>query len=196
MCIMNHMSKTRKHQPMPVFAFRMMTWVMRIEDIFKSPADLLRYVPLQEGVTVVDYACGPGRYTIPAAETVGPSGKVYAVDIQPLAIETVKRKAAEKSLANIQTVLVDSFNTGIPDSTADIVLLIDAITPIKDRTALFQEIYRLLKPDGLLFMDSSHMKPSRARDIVESTGLFKIVRAEGRRMLLLAKAAARLRRSG
>lgn len=100
------MSQQTKLKPMPDFGFRMMVWGMKLEDLFRSPKVLLKKVPLLEGMTVVDYACGPGRYTIPTAELVGPNGKVYAVDNQPLAIEIVKRKAAGKSLANIQTVLV------------------------------------------------------------------------------------------
>ena len=177
------MSKATKLQPMSNTAFRMMVWMMNLEDLFKSPKELLKKAPIKAGMTVVDYACGPGRYTIPTAELVGPTGKVYAVDIQPLAIEIVKRKAALKSLANIQPVLADSFNTGIPDSAADIVLLIDAITPIKEYNALFNEIHRLLKPDGILFMDSSHMNPSKARSIVEDTRLFAMVSIDGRNML-------------
>ena len=46
-------------------------------------------------MTVVDYACGPGHYTIPVAELVGPQDIIFAVDIQPLAMETIKRKAAK-----------------------------------------------------------------------------------------------------
>jgi len=164
-----------------------MVWFMRLKDLFQRPEDLLKKAPIKEGMTVVDYGCGPGRYTIPTAALIGPKGKVYAVDIQPLAIEIVKRKAADKSLANVQPVLADSFDTGIPESSADIVLLIDAISPIKDRDALFKEIHRLLKPDGFLFMDSSHMRTSRAKAIVEGTGLFAMVKLDGRTMLLAKK---------
>lgn len=122
--------------------------------------------------------------TIPTAELVGLKGKVYAVDSQPLAIEIVKKKAELGSFANIEPVLVNSFDTRITGSSADIVLLIDAITPIKQRDMLFKEINRLLKPDGFLFMDSSHMSPSKAKNIVEGTGLFVVVALNGRNMLL------------
>lgn len=177
------MSEAQKIKPMSNISFRMMVWFMVLEDLFKSPAEKLKKAPFKPGVTVIDYACGPGRYTIPAAEMVGPAGKVFAVDIQPLAIEMVKKKAALKSLANIQTVFADSFNTGIDSSSADIVLLIDAITPIRDRAPLFKEIHRLLKPDGLLFMDSSHMSLAKAKSIVEETGLFSAVKIDGKDML-------------
>ncbi len=160
---------------------------MKLEDLIKSPENLLKHAPLKEGMIVVDYGCGPGRYTIPAAKRVGPRGKVYAVDIQPLAIEIVKKKAARDSLTNIQTVLANSFNTGIAGSSADMVLLIDAITPIKDRKALLEEIFRLLKPEGFLFMDSSHMTPSQAKSIVENMGLFVLVNLNGRNMCWIKK---------
>jgi ubiquinone/menaquinone biosynthesis C-methylase UbiE len=168
---------------MPDIAFRMMTWFTKVEDLFQHPADLLKKAPLKEGMTVVDYACGPGRYTIPVAKIIRPSGTVYAVDNQPLAIDIIKKKAAANSLSNVKPVLVDSFATGIPSSSADVVLLIDAISLISDRASLFKEIHRLLKPDGFLFMDSSHMSISLAKQIVEKTGLFTAVHLEGRTML-------------
>ncbi len=175
---------------MPDFAFRMMVWFMNIEDLFGAPAKLLRKVPLKPGMTVVDYACGPGRYTIPVAGIVGPSGKVYAVDNQHLAIEMTKRKAARQSLANVQTVLVKGFETGLPGSVADVVLLIDALALIGDHRALFTEIHRLMKPDGLLFVDPTHMKLASALDSINGTGLFTTPRIDGRSLLLGKKPAA------
>jgi precorrin-6B methylase 2 len=170
-------------RPWPDFAYRGMMAAMWMEDRVHSPRRLLAQMPLRPGLTVVDYACGPGRYTIPVAEAVGPAGRVYAVDSQPLALEILKRKAAHTHIANVVTVLVDSFNTGLPGGSADLVLLIDAITPITNRVPLLREIQRLLKPDGQLFMDASHMSAARAVSLVEETGLFEAVRLEGRVML-------------
>ena len=135
------------------------------------------------GLNVVDYACGPGRYSIPLARMVGPAGKVYAVDTQPLAIKIVKREAEQNDLTNIEAVLVDSFDTGIPDMVADIIFLIDAIFPIKNRASLLKEIHRLLKPDGHLLMDPSHMSVRKAQAVVDETGLFKSIITEGQEMV-------------
>ena len=46
---------------------------------------------VQPGMTLIDYGCGPGRYTIRFARLVGDQGKVYAVDVQALALEYVRR---------------------------------------------------------------------------------------------------------
>ena len=170
---------------MPNSAFRLMAWIMSLMDMF-SPSGVrgrLRKIPLKTGMTVVDYACGPGRYTIPIAQLVGAEGRVYAVDIQPLAIETVKKKAAKKGLTNIETVLVDSYHSGIADSVADIVLLIDMIHGIGDRAALFHEVHRLLKPDGYLFVDAEHTSASEVRSQLENSSLFALVNSMGRDML-------------
>lgn len=170
-------------RPMSDLTFRLMQGVMYFWDIFlRHPGRDLVKMPLKEGMTVVDYACGQGHYTIPLAEIVGPAGLVYAVDIQPLAIEVIRKKADRKSLRNIATVLVNSYHTSIPDASADVVLLIDALHYINSPDALFREVHRLLKPNGILCMDPGHLKPSEAKAMVECTGLFDVIRADGRNM--------------
>lgn len=179
------MSEQSEIKPMSDLTFRLMQGVMYIWDIFlRHPTNDLDKMPLREGLTVVDYACGQGHYTIPLGEIVGPEGRVYAVDIQPLAVEVVKRKANRKSLCNITAILVNSYGTGIPDETADVVLPIDALHYITDPDALFREIYRVLKPSGVLCMDVGHLTASEGRDLVERTGLFRVIKCEGRSMQL------------
>lgn len=185
------MKPEKKLKPMSNIEFRLMTWFMYSMDFFmqssSNPRRLLKKLPLKKGMTVVDYACGPGRYTIPIAEAIGPEGIVYAIDIQPLAIEEVNKKAVAKSLINVKAVLVDSFNTGLPDSGADMVLLIDAIQGIHEYNTLFREIHRLLKPDSILFMDSGHLKIAEVKSMVENTGLFTLISLDGKNMLLSKK---------
>lgn len=174
----------KKPEPTPDAVYRINIWFWRFMDLIWNPRRHLKKIPLKEGMYVVDYGCGPGRYTLPVARLVGPKGKVFAVDIQPLAIKTVKEKADRRGLTNIEVVLVGSYNTGIQNSTADLVLLIDTLHRINDRHALFHEIHRMLKQDGLLFMDPGHMKLSKAKEIVEDTGLFKIIECRGQDMLV------------
>lgn len=177
-------------KPMPNLTYRLEEWLLYVWDIFlRHPRQDLQKIPIEKGMTAVDYGCGPGHYTIPTAEMVGAKGRVYAVEIQPLALQTVEKKAGQKSLGNIIPVLVDSYSTGIPDESADAVLLIDAFHMISDRDALFKEICRLLKPDGFLYMDPGHMKAREVKNIVESTRLFNTVKFDGRNMQLTKKLA-------
>ena len=104
-----------------------------------------------------------------------------------MAIDMVKVKAAQESLTNIKTVLIDSYDTGIEDSTADMVLLIDTLHSIDDHDALFRELRRILNQCGVIFMDPGHMRMSKAKKIIENTGLFTIVEINGKDMLVTPK---------
>ena len=181
------MASEKKLKPEPNAAYKVSIWFWKLTDLFWNPRRHLKKIPLKGGMVVVDYGCGPGRYTLPIAELVEPKGKVFAVDIQPLAIKTVKEKAAKQGLTNVEAILVDSYDTGIQDSSIDLVLLIDTFHQIGDRDALLREIHRILKPDGVLFMDPGHMKMPKAREIVENTNLFSIINLKGKDMLVAPK---------
>ena len=182
------MANEKKLKPMPDISFKGMTWLYKFADPIRNPQRRLKKIPLKEEMVVVDYGCGPGSYTIPAAKLVGPKGKVFAVDIHPLAIKTIKEKAARESLTNVEAVLVDSYDTGIQGSSIDLVLLIDTLPLVNNSDALFQELHRLLKQDGLIFISHGRIKMSKTREIVESTGLFTIVECRGHDMLVAPKA--------
>jgi ubiquinone/menaquinone biosynthesis C-methylase UbiE len=103
--------------------------------------NILKEVGIKPGFQVLDYGCGPGSYIIPLAELVGESGKVYALDIHPLAIRKVQDIASKKRLANVETILSDC-QTGLPDNSLDVVLLYDVFHHLSD-------------PDGVLGVTSS-----------------------------------------
>jgi len=178
------MANEKKLKPESNAAYNIYIWWCKLFDLFQNLRQRLRKIPLKEGMKVVDYGCGPGRYTLPMADLVGSKGKVFAVDIQPLAIKTEKEKAARQGLTNVEVILVESYATGIQGPSIDLVLFVDTLHHIEDCNALFHEIHRLLKPDGLLFMDPGRMKISKARGIVEGTGLFTIVKFKGKNMLV------------
>jgi ubiquinone/menaquinone biosynthesis C-methylase UbiE len=164
--------------------FRLMALTYVLRDLFQDPRRSLEKARLGKGMSVVDYGCGPGSFTIPAATTVGPEGRVFAVDIHPLAIKSVREKARRKGLQNVETILVRGYDTGIAASSVDRVLLIDTIHSIDDPDALFREIHRMLKPDGLLFMEKGHMAILEQKKTLENTGLFRITESQG--LMILA----------
>lgn len=182
------MTNEKKLEPMSDLHFKGMMWLYKLAYPIWNPRRHIKKIPLKQGMVVVDYGCGPGRYTIPAAKIVGPQGKVFAVDIHPLAIKVVKEKAARESLTNIEAILLDSYHTGIQGLSVDLILLIDTFHAISDHQALFREMHRLLKQDGMVFMDAEHIKMSRIREIVEASGIFTMVECLGKDMLIAPKA--------
>ena len=181
------MPENKKLEPMSAANFRGMVGWYKFKDLVKNLGKRIEKIPLKEGMTVVDYGCGPGRYTVPVVKLVGPKGKVFAIDIHPLAISIVRNKVASEALTNVEAILVDSYDTGIKEASVDLVLLTDTFHDISDQGALFQELHRILKQDGLIFMDPGHMKISRAKEIVEGIDLFTIVECQGRDMMVVPK---------
>jgi ubiquinone/menaquinone biosynthesis C-methylase UbiE len=53
---------------------------------------------VQSGFCILDYGCGPGGYIAPLAELAGPSGKIHALDTNPLAVKEVKKIAAHSRI--------------------------------------------------------------------------------------------------
>ncbi|UCG41834.1 MAG: class I SAM-dependent methyltransferase, partial [candidate division WOR-3 bacterium] len=140
-------------RPMSDWGFRAMALTYKLIDIFSGADKKMARLPLEPGITVVDYACGPGRYALEIARRVGPAGRVYAVDIQPLAISMVRDKAKHAGLTNLEPVLVKAYDTDLPDGCADLVCLLDAFHDIRDRQALLREIRRLVKDTGTFILE-------------------------------------------
>jgi len=161
----------QKDKPMPDIGFRMMSFFFRIRDRFRDPGKQLEKVGIKEGQTLLDFGCGSGSYVIPAARMVGGKGMVYAMDIHPLAINAVEKKATKEGLTNIATILSDR-DTGLPDESIDVVLLYDVIRSIKDKRALLKELHRVMKVNGLLSILAEHIKVEDVLEIAEKDGLF------------------------
>jgi len=142
-------------KPMPNMAFRGMAFALRLMEPFKRSRERLIGTGLKKGQVVLEYGCGIGSYTIPAAQIVGDEDTVYALDIHPLAIRTVKKRGAKENLTNIQTILSDR-ETGLPDECVDVVLLYDTLHLVRDKQALLKELHRILKPGGFLSADHAH----------------------------------------
>lgn len=112
------------------------------------PATLLRKLGLKRGDTVADVGCGPGFFTVPAAEIVGPDGLVLAADVQGEMLSAVKSRVAEQGLTNVRVVKTSDTEVPIPTGTCDFVLLAFVLNEIGQRASFLHRIGRLLKPGG------------------------------------------------
>ena len=109
---------------MPALMFKGMSFILKIRDIFKPRDVVLREVDIKPDFKVLDFGCGPGSYVTCTSKCVGESGKVFALDIHPLAVKKVKKTAQKLGLSNVETICSDC-QTGLKDNEIDMVFLYD-----------------------------------------------------------------------
>ena len=168
----------KEETPMANFTFLMATILMRIRGLFRNKKAEVLLTGAKRGDVILDYGCGIGFNTIPAAEIVGEEGTVYALDIHPLAVKAVEKKIRKKGLKNVKTIL-SGLNTGLPDESVDVVLLYNVLPMVKNRPALIKELYRVLKPGGVLSVKSGLIVNLYSREKMETKDLEKLMLDNG-----------------
>jgi len=152
--------------------FALMTLLFRVRDLIWPPITTLQATGLiKEGARVLDFGCGPGSYTVAAAKLVGETGHVYALDIHPRAMESVRRRAAAEGVSGAITPLMGAASS-VMDASLDAVILFDVFHLLGDPPAALREISRMLKPEGRLLFSDHHMKRDPIIAGVTAGGLF------------------------
>lgn len=162
----------RRHNAL---TYRLEFCFIRLRDRICPPDRLLTALGVREGMTVLDYGCGPGGYSVAAARSVGPEGCVFAVDVQPLAVDTVRRAAERWNLAHLRA-LYAKCRDDIPSGRVDLALLYDILHIFEDRDAqldVLKAIHRMLAPDGLLSVKDHHIDEPCLSEIITSDKFFR-----------------------
>jgi len=177
--------KTAMDKSMSNFHFKFMSFVYKFRDFFLPRKNILKEVGIKPGFHVLDYGCGPGSYVITTVELVGESGKIYALDIHPLAIQRVQNIASKKQLNNVETIFSDC-KTGLPDNSIDVVLLYDTFHSLTEPNGVLKEIHRILKTNGILSFSDHHMKENEILSEITNGRLFRLSR-KGKRTYTFLK---------
>ena len=168
-------AEQRESDRMSDLSFRGMNLIFKVVDFFFRYIDKrVKKFGVKPGMTVVDYGCGPGRYSLRFSKLVGQEGKVYAADIHELAIAEVEKKVVEHGLDNVEAVLVKGYESGIPDQVADMVFAIDMFFAVKEPTAFLAELKRISKPEGLLVIDDGHQSRAETNRKMKESGQWKV----------------------
>ncbi len=118
---------------------------------------------LKQGMTVMDYGCAMGYFSIPLAKMTGSKGTVYCVDIQEKMLTKLKKRAEKHNVSTvIKTLQVgENYNPIELKERLDFVLLFMVAHEVPDQATLFNDLYSMLKPGGkiLFFEPQGHVKP-------------------------------------
>jgi predicted methyltransferase len=118
----------------------------------EAPDRALALMGLAPGMTVADVGAGSGYMTLRLAALVGPSGKVYANDIQPDMLAGIRAKADRQHLTNVETVRGSEDDARLPAGAVDLALMIDVYHELRQPQAMLRSVRRALKPSGRLVL--------------------------------------------
>lgn len=128
-------------------------WLDRPErEAEEKPELALDALGIRAGMTVADVGAGTGYMSLRMARRVGPTGKVYANDLQPEMLKKLRSNSQREKLSNVETVQGTESDPKLPPNTMDLVLLVDVYHEFSQPQAMLDKIRESLKPDGRLVL--------------------------------------------
>ena len=128
-------------------------WLERSErEIEELPETALDKIGINPGMTVADVGAGVGYFTIRLGRRVGPTGKVYATDVQPEMLTILKDRARKANLTNIEPILGSESDPRLPANSLDVILLVDVYHEFSRPQRMLRKLAQALKPDGRLVL--------------------------------------------
>jgi SAM-dependent methyltransferases len=101
-------------------------------------------------MTVLDVGTGAGFYLPYLSKMVSDSGKVYAIDISPEAVEYARNKVSQLGLKNVEVLLSQENQIPLPDNTVDFTYMAFVFHELEDPVKFLKELERVSKPIGYL----------------------------------------------
>lgn len=136
------------------FAHESMNHIGR--DAWQQPKAVLESLNILPGAHVADLGAGGGYFTFRFAEEVGPTGKVYAVDIDRDALNVITQYSRVKGIANVEVVLATESDPRLPEDQIDLIFICNTVHHLQNRLAYFRNVARYLRSKGrIAIIDNS-----------------------------------------
>ncbi len=147
------------------------------QDEFETDAErLVAALALDTGRTVADIGAGSGQLTIALGRAVGPSGRVYATELDEDRLDTIRAAAETAGLRNVTVLEAHPARTNLPEGCCDALVLRLVYHHIGDPAAMNASLRQSLRPGGLLAVidfrpDSTESADPEGRDTGEQHGV-------------------------
>jgi len=137
----------------PVMGVGGADWLERPErESEEAPSIAIQALKIQPGQVVADIGAGSGYYTVRLAQAVGPTGKVFATDIQPGMLDLLVRNVAKAKLGNVVPTLGTPDDPKLPPGSLDLALMVDVYHELAAPQAFIRKLRAALKPKGRLVL--------------------------------------------
>jgi ubiquinone/menaquinone biosynthesis C-methylase UbiE len=122
---------------------------------FIDPEQIIGFLNLPQGITVADFGCGTGYFSLPIARRIGSEGVVYALDILAEKLEAVESQAKTQGIHNVvirRVNLEKKDGSKLAAESTDWVIIKDMLFQNKEKSLILEEAKRVLKPDGKILI--------------------------------------------
>ena len=130
-------------------------WLEREEREREERSDvLMRILAFKPGTVVADVGAGTGYYSRRIADVIGPTGKVYAVDVQPEMVKLLQSVSNQRAYGHIMPVLGGVDDVKLPAASVDVAIMVDVYHELAFPYEVLASITRAVKPGGqVLFVE-------------------------------------------
>jgi arsenite methyltransferase len=148
--------KPRDHEAMHRLHQDPKAYVAMLEDpsrdAYQKPDEVVRALALRPGEAVADVGSGSGYFALRLAAAVGPSGRVYAVDVDPDMVRHLNRRVRDAGADNVRSILAAPDDPLLPESSVDRFFICDTWHHIEDQAKYLALMKKMLRPGGEVVM--------------------------------------------
>ena len=116
-------------------------------------ADIAELLAIRPGSRVAEIGAGHGEMAVRMAERVGPTGHVYATEIDPERIAEIRQRVADAGLKNVTVVAATPSDSGLPAGCCDAAYMIGVYHHITEPAATDASLFRSLRPGARLLVN-------------------------------------------
>jgi SAM-dependent methyltransferase len=137
----------------PVMGYQGADWLERSErDDEEEPNVALAALGIAKGSTVADIGAGSGFITERLAARVGPTGRVYANDVQPQMLQLLASRLARKKITNVTLIQGEVDDPKLPPGAVDLELMVDVYHEFARPQVMLRKLREALKRDGRMVL--------------------------------------------
>ena len=117
-------------------------------DGWQQPEKVVQSLAIKPGDRIADLGSGGGYFTFRLSRAVGPTGKVYAVDVDKDMLEDLAERAKKDGYGNIEKILAKYDDPSLPESGVDLIFTSNVYHHIEARAKYFADAAKYLRPGG------------------------------------------------
>ena len=127
-------------------------------EAWQMPDRVVEALALRPGDVACDLGTGPGYLALRMARAVGPSGSVYAIDVEPRMIEVIGRRIRESGIENVHPILSPAGRVSLPPRRCKVILIVNTFHHFPDGAAHLKRLAGRLTADGRIVVVDFHRR--------------------------------------